>query len=150
MHFRDSARGVAAGFLFLISPCYLVFARDAQDPPPSQADLAATTERGRSLAAYDRAVWHATDSLQTADPKTAQNQHCLAHFANGRWTVVFGHLNSDKSRFLISHEAAQESKPESFIVTRDDPPREETGFFLFAGRALEVALADFGKASRPY
>ena len=126
-----------------------------QAPPqradrPSDADLAAITERGRALAAYDQAAWHASDAVQMANPKTAQGQHYLAHFENERWTVVFGYLNSDKTKFLITYEAAQGDKPQVFAVTHDDPPKEDMGFYLYAARALEIALAEFGRAPRPY
>lgn len=117
---------------------------------PSDADLAAITQRGRELAAYDQAVWHATDAVQMANPKTAQDQRYLARFENGRWTVVFGSLNIEKTKFLISYEALPGEKPQSFGVKHDDPPREDIGFFLFSARALGIALADFGGTSRPY
>ena len=117
---------------------------------PSDTDLAAITQRGRVLAAYDQAAWHATDALQMANPKTAQGQHCLARFENERWTVVFGYLNPDKTNFRITYEAEQGRKPQVFNVTRDDPPKEDAGFYLFAARALEIALADFGSPTRPY
>ena len=117
---------------------------------PDALQLQAITQRGRALAAYDQATWHATDAVQMANPKTAQGQHHLAHFENERWTVVFGYLNLDKTKFLITYEAAQSNKPQLFNVTHDDPPKEDSGFYLFAARALEIALADFGSPSRPY
>jgi hypothetical protein len=117
---------------------------------PSESELAAITQRGRELAAYDRAVWHATDAVQMANPKTAQGQHSLAYFENGRWTVVFGSLSRDKTKFLINYEATQGEKLQSFGVKLDDPPREDIDFCLFGARALEMALADFGATSRPY
>ena len=117
---------------------------------PSDAELAAISERGRELAAYDQAVWHATDVLQTANPKTAQGQRCLARFANDRWIVVFGSLNGNKTKFSISYEALQDNKPHSFTVKHEDPLREDGDFYLSAARALEIALADFGATSRPY
>jgi hypothetical protein len=118
---------------------------------PTSAELAAISERGRALAAYDQVAWHATDAVQMANPKTAQGQHCLARLEGGRWTVAFGALNAEKSAFLIDYEAvAQPGKPGQFEVKRDDPPREDGGFYLFAARALELALADFGQTARPY
>ena len=117
---------------------------------PSDAQLAAISERGRELAAYDQAVWHATDALQTANPKTAQGQRCLARFANGSWIVVFGSLNADKTRFSIGYEAWQGIKPQAFSVKREELLREDSDFYLFAARAVETALADFGGTSRPY
>ena len=121
-----------------------------RDARPSDAELAAISERGRALAAYDQASWHATDAVQMANPKTAQGQHYLARFENQRWTVVFGYLNPDKTKFLITYEAAQGDKPQSFAVKHDDPPKEDADFYLFAARALELALTDFGRPSRPY
>ncbi len=117
---------------------------------PFDVDLSAITERGRVLAAYDQAAWHATDTVQMANPKTAQGQHSLARLVNERWTVVFGYLNPNKTKFLITYEARQGNKPQSFNVNRDDPPEEDTGFYLFAARALEIALDDFERPSRPY
>jgi hypothetical protein len=58
--------------------------------------LAAISERGRALAAYDQAAWHATDAVQMANPKTAQGQRYLAHFENQQWKLVFGYLNPTK------------------------------------------------------
>jgi hypothetical protein len=122
----------------------------AQQSRPSDAELASITQRGRALAAYDQAAWHAIDAVQMANPKTAQGQHYLAHFENERWTVVFGYLNSDKTKFLITYEAAQSNKLQVFNVSHDEPPKEDTGFYLFAAQALEIALSDFGRPSRPY
>ena len=117
---------------------------------PTAEELAAISERGRVLEEYDQAAWHATDLVQTANPRTIDGQHYLARKENGRWTVVFGALNGDKSKFLISYEAEQLAKPKEFAVRKDDPAKEDTGFYLLAARALEVALADFGRISRPY
>jgi hypothetical protein len=35
----------------------------ARKEPPTQKELAAITERGRDLAGYDAAAWHATDAI---------------------------------------------------------------------------------------
>ena len=117
---------------------------------PSIAELAEITERGRALAEYDQAAWHATDAVQTANPKTTEGQHYIAKKENKRWTVVFGALNLDKSKFFISYGAEQLVKPKEFRVTKNEPAKEETTFYLFAARALETALADFGRGLRPY
>jgi len=138
-------------FALLILPSLFAIGLPApQTLRPSDAELAAITARGRALAAYDEAAWHATDALQTANPKTAQGQHCLARFAEERWTVVFGYLNPDRTKFLVSYEAVQGNKPHLFSVSHVDPPKEDSDFYLFAARALEAALSDFGRPSRPY
>jgi len=118
--------------------------------PPSDAELQAITGRGRALVEYDQAAWHATDAVQTENPRTVEGQHYIAQKENGKWTVVFGALNADKSKFLIGYEAEQLGKPKEFEVIKDEPAKEETAFYLFAARALEVALADFGRANHPY
>ena len=117
---------------------------------PTDAELAAITERGRALEDYDQAAWHATDAVQTANPTTVAGQHYLARKENGKWTVAFGALNADKSKLLIAYEATETAKEKQFSVKHDDPAREDSGFYLFAARALELALADFGPAARPY
>ncbi len=134
----------------LVSAPEAVLYAQQQPNQPSASDLAAITERGRALEDYDQAAWHATDAVQIANPKTAQGQHYLANRENGRWIVVFGALNPTRSKFLISYEAAESGKPKQFDAKHNDPPREDTAYYLFAARALELALADFGPASRPY
>jgi hypothetical protein len=123
----------------------------AQSPqPPNPAELAAITARGRALAEYDQAEWHATDAVQAANPKTVEGQHYLAQKQNGRWQVVFGALDPGKSKFLISYGADQLTEPKKFSITRKDPAIVDEAFYLHAARALELALADFGRTSRPY
>ncbi len=116
----------------------------------TEAELAAITERGRALAEYDQAAWHATDAAQTANPKTVDGQVYIGKKTNGKWTVAFGVLNSDKSKFLIGYEAQQLAEPKEFAVKKNDPVREDEGFYLLAARAIELVLAEFGKVNRPY
>jgi len=105
---------------------------------PSTAELAEIAERGRVLAEYDQAAWHATDAVQTANPRTVEAQRYIAKKENERWMVVFGALNADKSEFLIGYEAEQLEKPKEFEVKKVEPAKEETGFYLFGARALEM------------
>jgi hypothetical protein len=116
----------------------------------TEAELAVITERGRTLAEYDQAAWHATDAVQMANPKTAEGQHYVAQKENGKWIVAFGVLDADKSKFLVGYEAEQLGKPKEFAVKKNDPAREDEGFYLFAARAMELASAEFGKMNRPY
>jgi hypothetical protein len=41
----------------------------ARKEPPTKEELAAITDRGRDLASYDAAAWHASDALQAKQPK---------------------------------------------------------------------------------
>lgn len=129
----------------------MVFTAGAQESqPPTTEELAAISERGTMLYEYDQAAWHATDAVVTANPRTVEGQQCIARKANGNWTVVFGKLNEDRSRFEISYEATEQATLREFAVRAEPEAREDQGFFLYAARAIELAMKDFGKANRPY
>ena len=117
---------------------------------PAAQELMAITERGIALNEYDQAAWHATDAVQTANPKTVEGQRYIAKKENGRWTVAFGKLSADKSLFQIYYEVAQQIKPQEFKVKEETPERGDNGFYLVAARAIEVALGDFRGEKRPY
>jgi hypothetical protein len=46
--------------------------------PPSKEELAAITERGRELAGYDAAAWHASDAVQAKQPKERSARNTTA------------------------------------------------------------------------
>jgi hypothetical protein len=144
---RLTAQALGAAGLLAI---FVANAKAQNGNAPSDAVLGAITARGRLLADYDQAAWHATDAVETANPKTVEGQHYLAKKENGKWRVVFGALSADKSKFLISYDATEKAKAREFSVQQHAPPNEDRGGYLFAARALELALADFGPASRPY
>jgi hypothetical protein len=116
---------------------------------PTTEELAAVTERGRMLYEYDQAAWHSTDAVQTADPKAVEGQRYIARKVNGNWTVVFGKLHEESSRFAITYEASEQATLRDFAVRKEPEEREDQGFFLYAARAIEAAMKDFGKANRP-
>jgi hypothetical protein len=118
--------------------------------PPSAPELLAITERGILLNEYDQAAWHASDAVQTANPKTVEGQRWIAKKENEKWTVVFGKLSSDKTAFAIHYEAVQQTKPHEFAVNEQVPPEMDQGFYLFAARAVELALTDFRGEKQPY
>jgi len=118
--------------------------------PPTAEQLAAITERGRLLYEYDQAVWHASDAVQMANPKNVDGQRYIAKKENGKWTVVFGKLNEDRSRFDISYQADEQATLRQFAMRQEPAGRQDNGFFLYAARAIEVAIKDFGAANRPY
>jgi len=118
--------------------------------PPENEELAAITERGKLLYEYDQAAWHASDAVQTANPKNVEGQRYIAKKENGKWTVVFGKLNEDRTRFGITYEAEEQATLRQFAVRQEPAERRGEGFFLVAARAIEVAMKDFGAANRPY
>jgi hypothetical protein len=145
---RRRLRGAfAVAFLVLAT---VAANRAQQVVPPTQEELAAITERGRMLNEYDQAAWHASDAVQMANPKNVEGQRYIAKKENGKWYVAFGKLNEDHSKFAIHYEAEQQANPREFGVHEEPPERLDEGFFLFAARAIEVTMKDFGRASRPY
>lgn len=113
-------------------------------------ELAAITERGRLLYEYDQATWHASDAVQMANPKNIEGQRYIAKKENDKWTVAFGKLNDDRIRFDITYEAEEQGTLRQFAVRQGAAERQDQGFFLYAARAIEVAMKDFGAANRPY
>lgn len=117
---------------------------------PSAAELNAITERGILLDEYDQAAWHASDVVQTANPKKIEGQKYIAKKENGRWTVVFGKLTADRNLFEIHYEAVQQERPKEFKASEEYAQRADDGFYLFAARAIEVAQKEFRGENRPY
>jgi len=131
-------------FLLFVHPCA------AQKSSASKAELDAITARGRLLAEYDVAAWHSTDAVQALNPDKASVGRYIGRKTDTGWVVEYGHLNSARDRFQIAYEASQGARPDQFVVTKLDPPREDKGFYLFAARAIEAALANFQGAGVPY
>jgi hypothetical protein len=124
----------------------------AREEPPSKQELAAITERGRDLAGYDFAAWHASDAVQAKQPKAGSVVRYIARKTEKGWVVAFGREMQDK--FLIAYQATQGAKPDVFDVTELTPPKEDEAFFLSASRAIDTALKDFTEhfegEQRPY
>jgi len=111
--------------------------------------LGAIVTRGRMLAAYDVAAWHATDAAQAMNPPNDNAQRFIARKTDAGWVVVFGHLNESRDKFLVIYEATQGSTPQEFKAKKCDPPVEDKAFYLAAARALDIALHDFQSEKRP-
>ena len=141
---------ICTTLLVLLLASIATFAQPQRTTPASEAELAQITERGRNLAAYDVAAWHGTDAVKALQPEEGSVVRYIAKRTGDRWTVAFGRLNEARDKFLISYEAIQGSTPTEFKGSKLGPPREDTGFFLFAARAIDAALADFKGEDRPY
>jgi hypothetical protein len=118
--------------------------------PASKAELAEITERGRQLAAYDVAVWHASDAVALVKPAEGSVARYLARRQGDVWQVSFGRLNENRDKFLIAYEATQGARPVEFVVKKYDPPKEDADFYLSAAKAVETAMAEFTGEARPY
>jgi hypothetical protein len=130
--------------------CFPGIALTEKSAPLSREQLAEITARGRLLAEYDRAAWHATDALMATHPQEDSSGRFVCRETGTTWACVFGHLTADK--FLIDNEAVQGASPEVFQIKRHDPPAEDTGFYFAAVKAMIVAGKDFQLTAqnRPY
>lgn len=118
--------------------------------PPAKAELAEITERGRQLAQYDVAAWHASDAVIATKPEQGAVERYIAKKEGDTWTVMFGRLNDKGDKFLIAYEARQAATPKEFKVKKHSPAKEDTGFFLAAAKAIALSLAEFTGVQRPY
>lgn len=144
-----SFRNRFAFSLALVSLLFISLAAHAAIKP-SQEQLAAITARGRLLAAYDQAAWHATDAVQATHPPEGSVNRYIARKSDQGWIVDFGQINEAKDKFLVSYEAAQTEPSVPFTVKRLDPLREDTGWNLTGAKAIDAALENFHGADRPY
>jgi hypothetical protein len=118
---------------------------------PSDTLVAGITERGRLLAAYDQAAWHATDAFLALYPDTADVNTMLARRGgDGRWTVLFGRLNAAADTLYLAYEALPTERPDSFVMRTHAPPSPLTGAERLAAGALHAAKVDFGTPQRAY
>lgn len=140
----------AALALALLALAHAQVRAQKRETPASAAELAEISERGRQLAEYDAAAWHATDAVAALSPQQGSVARYVAMKTGGGWAVAFGRLNEKHDKFLVAYEAAQGSTPAEFKVTKHDPPKEDAGFYLTEARAIETATADFRGADRPY
>ncbi len=122
----------------------------ARTAPGSPRELEAICARGRALANYDQAAWHASDAVTALNPMRESIALYIATVRKGRWTVSFGKLNDKRDRFIVYYEAVQGRCPTDFLARRLDKPKEEEGFLLTAAKALLTTRKAFGSKPRPY
>lgn len=132
--------------------CATAFGADPLSTAPSPEELQGISARGRQLAAYDLAAWHGTDAVKALSPNDALVKNYIARpDADGRWSVVFGHLTAADDAFEIDYEANQTTGPTNFVGRALTPPRADADYFLRAARALDLVRAEFKPPyDRPY
>ena len=136
--------------LFALAFLFSAAANAQQGAGLSDTELRAITERGRMLAEYDAAAWHASDAVMALKPDTKSLGRYIARKTDAGWVVVFGQLNEPKDKFLIAYQATQSAKPTEYQAEKLDPPKEDSDFFLAAAKSIEVTLAAFQPEKRPY
>jgi len=84
-----------------------------------QSRLDTITERGRAIAAYDKAAWRASDAVALLRPDTVGMQAYIARRnPDGRWEVVFGRPSAKADTFYIANRAVQSlTSDTTFLVT---------------------------------
>lgn len=147
---KDMTKRIVVALFLLCSCALLAQKAERENKVPSPADLQAIAARGRRLAEYDVAAWHATDVIQDLNPVKGSTRYYIAKKTDSGWVVVFGRLNDAHDKFLTLYEAAQGTRPDFFTDKKYDPPRESTDFYLSAAKAFDSALKDLGAVSRPY
>jgi hypothetical protein len=121
--------------------------------PPTESDLAEIATRGRSLAGYDAAAWHASDAVSALKPDARVIDRFIARKTDAGWVVAWGRFNEARTRFLITYEAQQEGSSNEYSVIKHDPVTADDDFYFHAALAHELCLKDFfrnGKPPRPY
>jgi len=121
-----------------------------QAKPLTDFELAAITARGRTLAEYDAASWHATDAVLALKPAEGTVRRYIARKTDAGWVVAFGRFNETNDAFLIVYEATQGSNPEEFRVKTNDPPQKDTGFFYIAAKGIQLSLENAHLEKRRY
>jgi hypothetical protein len=121
-----------------------------KDAEPSLDDLSSIAERGRILASYDFASWHATDAVLAEKPQEGSTKRYIARKTDLGWVVYFGRFNETRDIFLIAYEATPGSKLGEYLVKKNDRPLEDHSFVFLAATAIDSALADFKAERRPY
>jgi len=109
----------------------------------SDTELAGITARGQLLYEYDQAAWHASDAVQAANPPKELLGRYVAKKTDAGWVVAFGRLNANKDAFLIGVMATQGTNLQQFAVKQMEEPQADSGFFLAAARAIDLAIAAY-------
>jgi hypothetical protein len=112
--------------------------------------LAGITARGRLLAAYDRAAWHATDALLAARADLTGLTGSVARPLEDGWHVYYGRLTAARDTFWVAYEAIEAGAPDTFRLVQHAPVLPFVGWELRAARALQTGLSDFGTPDRMY
>lgn len=73
----------------------------AESKPPPKSELKEIRDRGRELAAYDRAAWDAGDELERMAPDMSLITHYIPRREGKRWRVVYGQLDETAGVFRI-------------------------------------------------
>jgi hypothetical protein len=141
----------------ILTTCLAVMTCSAQpnalarkrDKPAGSEELAAITARGKAIAAYDVAAWHATDVVQAMHPPPDAVAMYLGRQTAKGWEVVFGKLNESRDAFLLAYDAEPTADVLHPKVTASIVPFPDHGDWLNIARAYDLARSQL-RVNRPY
>jgi len=145
----DARLTIYAVLLLSFSVC----AQKLPSTAPSESELVGITARGRALAGYDAAAWHATDAVLALKPPQGSFRLYIARKSEKGWVVAFGRFDEAKTKFLIAYEAQQNGDSDEYSVTTHEPPLEDSDYYFRAARAFMSGQDEFlqeAKPQRPY
>jgi hypothetical protein len=154
MSSRCTRRALAA-LLLALAGSRTLLAQASRALPPHPSELEQISARGRALAAYERAAWHAYAQLLATKPDPRFTQRYVAYRADSGWAVAFGRLAASRDTFFVSHIAipalvAGKRVETSFFIQRLATPGIDTGYLARAARAMDTATALYWPTTRPY
>lgn len=124
----------------------------ATNAPPSADSLTAVSQRGRLLSEYDSVAWLGGGAIASLSLPPDGIRRLIARKTSGGWEVATGSLSDSGDAYLMSYLSTPgiEDGPQ-WATTPFDPPREDTGYFARAARAIETSVTMFkAAAQRPY
>jgi len=111
--------------------------------------LAAVSERGRALYAYDQAAWKGTDAIFSLKPKPTVGGHYICIKSAKGWRVIFPKWNEAHDKVMIAYEAMEKADG-TYQARAINPPSPGGKEVQTETIALETAIHDFQKPNRPY
>ena len=121
-----------------------------KNSPLSDEESAAITQRGRMLAEYESAAGKALKAVMATNPDPGTMDHYIARKGPEGWVVAFGRFNEQHDKFLLVVEAIPGTDPQVYALKKEDPVKEDAGFFFFAAKAADTATHEFRGEKRPY
>ncbi len=132
-----------AALLLLLFSWYTAHDDPPKGKPPTAEQLAAIARRGKLLAEYDQAAWHASDAVMKLNPNAEHVGRYIARKTDKGWVVAFGRLDSKSDRFLVAYEATQGKNPDEFQVKSFNPPSADAAFNRSAAKAIDTTQKEF-------
>src|SRR5947209_20503487 len=74
-----------------------------RDKPADATELSQISDRGRLIASYDAAAWHATDAVKALNPPKDSVGMYIGRRTPDGWQIAFGRLDNTHEKFLLAY-----------------------------------------------